>query len=157
MSRFQKLKPCLPDGLRFAQVYVLILTFAFGTNFEQLVKSFSSVKSDLGKVLKGAMSAHPDFATKTTEKAISFILIFNSGNSSKIKQAISDLLTHQVFREVLWGSVMHPVDGLTDGKSNGRIGDLYPEEVLSRSNWLAQRLVGNLMTFASFSFFHSLY
>jgi hypothetical protein len=100
------------------------------------------------------MSAHPDFAAKMTEKAISFILIFNSGNPAQIKQAISDLLTHQVFREVVWGSVMYPVDGLTDGKSNGRIGDLYPEEVLSSTNWLAQRLVGNLMTFASFSFLH---
>ncbi|KAG2129680.1 uncharacterized protein EDB93DRAFT_1256154 [Suillus bovinus] len=48
-----------------------------------LVKSFSSVKSDLGKVLKGAMSAHPDFATKTKQKAISFILIFNLGNPSQ--------------------------------------------------------------------------
>ncbi|KAG2131397.1 hypothetical protein DEU56DRAFT_757640 [Suillus clintonianus] len=67
-----------------------------------LVKSFSSAKSDLGKILKGAMSAHPDFAgTKTIEKAISFVLALNSGQSSQIQQAISDLISHQVYHILL--------------------------------------------------------
>ncbi|KAG1842191.1 hypothetical protein DFJ58DRAFT_732178 [Suillus subalutaceus] len=67
-----------------------------------LVKSFSSAKSDLGKILKGAMSAHPNFAgTKTIKKAISFVLALNSGQSSQVQQAISDLISHQVYHILL--------------------------------------------------------
>ncbi|KAG1888619.1 hypothetical protein F4604DRAFT_1674280 [Suillus subluteus] len=86
-------------------------------------------KSDLGKVLKGAMSAHPDFATKTIQTAISFIQIFNSGDPYQVQQAISDLISHQIFREVLWASLLYPVEGLSDGNGDGRIGDLFPEEI----------------------------
>ncbi|KAG1732433.1 uncharacterized protein EDB91DRAFT_1251786 [Suillus paluster] len=93
-----------------------------------LAKLFSSAKSDLGKVLKGAMSAHPNFATKMSQKAISFVLMFNSGKSSQVQQAISDLISHQIFREVLWASLLYPIEGLSDGKRDGRIGNLFPEE-----------------------------
>ncbi|KAG2059280.1 hypothetical protein BDR06DRAFT_967836 [Suillus hirtellus] len=64
----------------------------------------------------------------------------------KVQQAISELIVEQLFRELLWMSLLHLISGLGDEGCNGRVVDLFPEEILSKFKCLAQQLIYSTMT-----------
>ncbi|KAG2135398.1 uncharacterized protein EDB93DRAFT_1107146 [Suillus bovinus] len=72
------------------------------------------------------------------------VTLFNSSHLSQ--EAIFNLIINQVFRELLWASLLHPVSDLADGRHDGCIANLFPEQIMLRSNCLVQKPTGNLMT-----------
>lgn len=72
----------------------------------------------------------------------------------QVYRAISELIKERVFLELVWASLFHPISKLADGQHKGRLADLFPEEVFSNSNCLAQKPVCNLMTLVSLYSLH---
>ncbi|KAG0695580.1 hypothetical protein DFH29DRAFT_1005347 [Suillus ampliporus] len=131
------------------------ITFATGESITAgwlvfcLSKSLDNTKSDLKKVVKGAMSPLTNFCIEgeMQERITYFVLLLESGDGYQVQRAIQELTVHQVFKELLWTSLFQPIKKLADGYQHGRIADLYPEEIFSRYKCLAQKLVCNLLTF----------
>ncbi|KAG1811076.1 hypothetical protein EV424DRAFT_1349713 [Suillus variegatus] len=114
-----------------------------------LAKAFNNSKAELRKVVKGAMSPYTRFIASWNEmitRITHFVLLFNSGKRDDVYRAISELIKERVFLELVWASLFHPISKLADGQHKGRLADLFPEEVFSNSNCLAQKPVCNLMT-----------
>ncbi|KAG1869094.1 hypothetical protein C8R48DRAFT_771267 [Suillus tomentosus] len=60
-------------------------------------------------------------------------------------QGIDEITQLHLFRELLWIALLRPVNDLDNETRDGRIGDLFPEEVREQGN-LAEGVVGMLMT-----------
>ncbi|KAG1765666.1 hypothetical protein EDD22DRAFT_845285 [Suillus occidentalis] len=114
-----------------------------------LAKTLDNMKGEIRKVIKGSMSTHTNFcqAHNMEERIKYFVVLLNSGDNDKVRRAISELVVHQLFRELLWATLLCPISGLGDNGRHGRVVDLFPEEVLSKFNSLAKRPVCNLLTF----------
>lgn len=67
----------------------------------------------------------------------------------QVIQGIDKITQLHLFRELLWIALLQPVNDLDNDTRNGRIGDLFPEEVHEQGN-LAEGVVGMLMTMVSF-------
>ncbi|KAG2129630.1 hypothetical protein DEU56DRAFT_956549 [Suillus clintonianus] len=133
------------------------ITFASGESITagwpvfrvNLSKSLDNTKSDLKKVVKGAMSPLTNFCVEgeIQERIAYFVRLLESGDVHQVQRAIQELIIHQVFRELLWATLFQPIKRLADEYQQGRMADLYPEEIFSRYRCLAQTPVGNLLTF----------
>ncbi|KAG2054378.1 hypothetical protein BDR06DRAFT_971601 [Suillus hirtellus] len=124
-------------------------TIAAGWPVFHLAKAFNNSKAELRKVVKGAMSPYTRFIASWNEmitRITHFVLLFNSGKRDDVYRAISELINEQVFLELVWALLFHPISKLADGQHKGQLADLFPEEVFSNSNCLAQKPVCNLMT-----------
>lgn len=63
-----------------------------------------------------------------------------------MQRGIAELIQLHMFAELTWVSLMRPIIGLAEKKNeNGRIADLFPEEVRDRDG-LTQGVVGTLVT-----------
>ncbi|KAG2336480.1 hypothetical protein BDR05DRAFT_1005835 [Suillus weaverae] len=118
---------------------------------------YANSKVGMRKVVKGAMM-HTNFGDLVSlEKRIGdLVALFNSGHLSQVQEAISDVIDKQVFKELLWASLFYPVSDLADVRRDGRIADLFPEQILSRSNCFAQKPTGHLMTLIYQSMYNSM-
>ncbi|KAG2102864.1 uncharacterized protein F5147DRAFT_776213 [Suillus discolor] len=106
-----------------------------------LAKTLDNVKADLRKVIKGAMSTYTNFCQvhNMEERINYFVSLLNSDTRYQVQRAISELIVEQLFRELLWASLLRPISGLGDEGRNGRVADLFPEEILSKFKCLAQQ------------------
>ncbi|KAG1845648.1 hypothetical protein F4604DRAFT_1688632 [Suillus subluteus] len=113
-----------------------------------LAKTLDNTKAELRKVVKGSMSTYTNFcqAHDMEERINYFVFLLNSGKHYQVQQAISELIPQQLFRELLWASLLCPISGLGDEGHHGRVADLFPEEVISKFKCLAQVPVCNLLT-----------
>ncbi|KAG1863142.1 hypothetical protein F4604DRAFT_1683727 [Suillus subluteus] len=113
-----------------------------------LAKTLDNTKAELRKVVKGSMSTYTNFcqAHDMEERINYFVFLLNSGKHYQVQQAISELIPQQLFRELLWASLLCPISGLGDEGRHGRVADLFPEEVISKFKCLAQVPVCNLLT-----------
>ncbi|KAG1854231.1 hypothetical protein F4604DRAFT_1686076 [Suillus subluteus] len=75
------------------------------------------INAGMRKIVKGTM-VHTNFGSSVSlEKRIKdLVTLFNSGHLSQVQEAISDLIDKQVFRELLWASLFHPISDLADGR-----------------------------------------
>ncbi|KAG1832562.1 hypothetical protein F4604DRAFT_1945993 [Suillus subluteus] len=105
-----------------------------------LAKTLDNTKAELRKVVKGSMSTYTNFcqAHDMEERINYFVFLLNSGKHYQVQQAISELIPQQLFRELLWASLLCPISGLGDEGRHGRVADLFPEEVISKFKCLAQ-------------------
>ncbi|KAG1887689.1 hypothetical protein F4604DRAFT_1916501 [Suillus subluteus] len=117
---------------------------------EQLLSLFDNTRSELRKVVKGAMSPITGFCATTGDVMETIIERFlkplNSGHMPTVQAALSELVVQQLFKELFWAALFAPVKGLADGKRPGRIADLFPEELCASAGCVAQDTVGNLAT-----------
>ncbi|KAG1857827.1 hypothetical protein F4604DRAFT_1931350 [Suillus subluteus] len=113
-----------------------------------LAKTLDNTKAELRKVVKGSMSTYTNFcqAHDMEERINYFVFLLNSGKHYQVQQAISELIPQQLFRELLWASLLCLISGLGDEGRHGRVADLFPEEVISKFKCLAQVPVCNLLT-----------
>ncbi|KAG2737478.1 hypothetical protein P692DRAFT_20883522 [Suillus brevipes Sb2] len=100
-----------------------------------LLGSMEHTRSELRKVIKGAMTLITGFCDGSTsglEQEISrYVKLFNSGNCLDVQAAISALTDTQAFAELVWTALMMPIGGLADGKKDGRVGDFFSEDILT--------------------------
>ncbi|KAG1863291.1 hypothetical protein C8R48DRAFT_773344 [Suillus tomentosus] len=58
-----------------------------------------------------------------------FYNLLNSDQRVQVQQGILEITELQMFIELLWFALFQPTDGLVRGNNQGRITDLFPEEV----------------------------
>ncbi|KAG1894678.1 uncharacterized protein F5891DRAFT_1194985 [Suillus fuscotomentosus] len=116
----------------------------------QLVKMLDNAKGELRKVLKGAMTHYTGFCgslpSHRKEQIIYFVTLFNSKDLRDIQNTIALFIGLQAFRELIWAALFVPIEELAHGKEDGRVADLFTEEVCTSTGCLAQDTVCNLMT-----------
>jgi hypothetical protein len=138
--------------------------------FEQLLSLIENKMSELRKVVKGVISPITGFCAKDKVKETikRFLSVLNSGHSEavsdrldawkslpqklfvvQVQEALTELVAHQIFRELFWAALLIPVDGLADKKHTGRIADLFPDELCASAGCVSQDTVGNLLTLVS--------
>lgn len=64
----------------------------------------------------------------------------------KVQQGILEIVRLQMFSELLWVSTFQHISGLAEGNRQGRLADLFPEEVQGRDDLLGPGLVATLLT-----------
>ncbi|KAG0704712.1 hypothetical protein DFH29DRAFT_873566 [Suillus ampliporus] len=64
----------------------------------------------------------------------------------QVQQAILEIVQLHMFTELVWVSVGQHSNGLAEGNSQGRIADLFPEEIQGRDGLLGSGLVATLLT-----------
>ncbi|KAG2055218.1 hypothetical protein BDR06DRAFT_1007126 [Suillus hirtellus] len=74
-----------------------------------------------------------------------FLALLCASNIDQVIQGIDEIMQLHLFRELLWIALLRPVNDLDNEMRDGRIGDLFPEEVHEQGN-LAEGVVGTLMT-----------
>ncbi|KAG2110714.1 hypothetical protein DEU56DRAFT_758365 [Suillus clintonianus] len=99
-------------------------------NKGQFKDSYIDYTSDLRKVARGSASPLTGFVVSDehrNQRILDLIILLNSDNVHWIQQAISDLVTTQAFKEVLWVALMRPLPELAD--VHGRMADLFPGDI----------------------------
>jgi hypothetical protein len=66
-----------------------------------------------------------------------------------VQQAILEIVQLHMFSELVWVSVFQHNSGLAEGNRQGRIADLFPEEIQGQDGLLGSGLVATLLTVVS--------
>ncbi|KAG1894900.1 uncharacterized protein F5891DRAFT_984619 [Suillus fuscotomentosus] len=115
-----------------------------------LLAWFEHTRSEYRKVIKGAMTFFTNFCEDTesgrAEAITHFLKLLNSEHCHDVQAAISELVGEQLFAELLWTSLLMPMEGLADGKRSGRVADFFPEDICTSTKCLAEDTVCNLVT-----------
>ncbi|OJA16860.1 hypothetical protein AZE42_09970 [Rhizopogon vesiculosus] len=114
-----------------------------------LMKQFENSNSELRKVVKGAMSTHTGFCNNDEgdrkQVIIHFIELFNSDDLDQVRSTVSELVGHQVFKELLWASLFIPIKGFDKETHIGRTADFFPTEVCASEGYLSQAVLYHTM------------
>ncbi|KAG1896388.1 uncharacterized protein F5891DRAFT_983562 [Suillus fuscotomentosus] len=106
--------------------------------------------SEMRKVVRGCIHTPTGFSgsqnQEKRERVNYFFALLDSDNQELVQQGIAELVQLHMFQELVWISLLRPIVGLAQNKNeNGRIADLFPEEVRDH-NGLAKGVVGTLVT-----------
>jgi hypothetical protein len=66
-----------------------------------------------------------------------------------VQQAILEIVQLHMFSELVWVTVAQQSTGLAEGNSQGRIADLFPEQIRGQDGLLGSGLVATLLTVVS--------
>ncbi|KAG0693837.1 hypothetical protein DFH29DRAFT_1006883 [Suillus ampliporus] len=120
---------------------VLRLTFA---------KYIKSQNIEMQKVIRGCILSNTGFSGTEKDdqdaKVAYFFQLLSSDDRDEVQQAILEIVQLHMFTELVWVSVGQHSSGLAEGNSQGRIADLFPEEIQGRDGLLGPGLVATLLT-----------
>ncbi|KAG1868020.1 hypothetical protein C8R48DRAFT_771730 [Suillus tomentosus] len=120
---------------------VLRLTFS---------KYVESRNVEMRKVIRGCILSNTGFSgiekADQDAKVIYFFRLLSSDDRNHVQQAISEIVQLYMFSELVWVSVFQHSSGLAEGNRQGRIADLFPEEIQGQDGLLGSGLVATLLT-----------
>ncbi|KAG0693259.1 hypothetical protein DFH29DRAFT_881584 [Suillus ampliporus] len=99
-------------------------------NRGQFKDSHIDYTSNLRKVARCSASSLTGFVISKEhrhQRILDLVVLLNSDNVQWVQQGISDLVTTQAFKEVLWVALMRPLPELAD--VHGRMVDLFPRDI----------------------------
>ncbi|KAG2106187.1 uncharacterized protein F5147DRAFT_775000 [Suillus discolor] len=129
---------CRPNGAG-----MIIPVWQFSSTIENRL-------SDMHKVVRGCIRLD-DFSGGGTvqEQEARIKALFDSFNPSDqqdIEQAIAELVELHMFRELMWMATFQTVISLAEGTRDGRVADLFPQEVRGENLALAKCFAATLLT-----------
>ncbi|KAG1786223.1 uncharacterized protein HD556DRAFT_1449960 [Suillus plorans] len=106
--------------------------------------------SELRKIVWGCIRLKSEFSGDSSDerdKKVKFFFdLFNSNDQDDIELAIAQLVELHMYKELMWGSSLQTLSGLTEGCPAGRITNLFPEEVRGGNMALGKRFASMLLT-----------
>ncbi|KAG1850560.1 hypothetical protein C8R48DRAFT_778212 [Suillus tomentosus] len=114
-----------------------------------LIKYLKCRTDEMRKIVRACIVNETGFSAPSkdarNEKVRYFLALLCASNIDQVIQGIDEITQLHLFRELLWIALLRPVNDLDNETRDGRIGDLFPEEVREQGN-LAEGVVGTLMT-----------
>ncbi|KAG1717257.1 hypothetical protein EDD22DRAFT_993886, partial [Suillus occidentalis] len=133
--------PETPDGINGVRWDVLRLTFA---------KYIESRMIEMRKVIRGCILSETGFSGTARDdqdaKVVYYFKLLSSDDRNKVQQAILEIVQLHMFSELVWVTVAQQSTGLAEGNSQGRIADLFPEQIRGQDGLLGSGLVATLVT-----------
>jgi hypothetical protein len=154
-------------------LFFLTFTFAHSTHDDQLNTYLKCRTDEMRKVVRACITNETGFSAPSdaarNAKVKYFLALLCASNRDLVSerpyglcslliviqviQGIVEIIQLHLFRELLWIALLRPVKGLDDNSQDGRIGDLFPEEIREQG-YLSKGVVGTLMTLVGF-FLHT--
>ncbi|KAG1896200.1 uncharacterized protein F5891DRAFT_1193433 [Suillus fuscotomentosus] len=120
---------------------VLRLTFS---------KYIDSRNTEICKVIQGCILSDTGFSDTNKDdqdaKAAYFFQLLSSDDRNEVRQGILEIVQLHMFSELVWVSVFQNSSGLTKGNCQGRMADIFPEQIQGQDGLLGSGLVANLLT-----------